>query len=87
MECSDRGGANARAVVFVPASAMVAELDENVPFRVEPGKLMYPFGTRCRRSVYVTDDETRICRAFQEALCRTRTDDPLLTMEVLYRLS
>lgn len=28
-----------------------------------------------------------MCGGFFEALCRTRTDDPLLTMEVLYRLS
>jgi hypothetical protein len=28
-----------------------------------------------------------ICRHLLEALCRTRTDDPFLTMEVLYQLS
>ena len=28
-----------------------------------------------------------ICRHLREALCRTRTDDPFLTMEVLYQLS
>ena len=28
-----------------------------------------------------------ICRQFVKALCRTRTDDPFLTMEVLYQLS
>jgi hypothetical protein len=27
------------------------------------------------------------CRHFVRALCRTRTDDPFLTMEVLYQLS
>ena len=26
-------------------------------------------------------------RELQQALCRTRTDDPFLTMEVLYQLS
>ena len=28
-----------------------------------------------------------VCRSFREALHRTRTDDPFLTMEVLYQLS
>jgi hypothetical protein len=28
-----------------------------------------------------------LTRPFSEALCRTRTDDPFLTMEVLYQLS
>jgi hypothetical protein len=28
-----------------------------------------------------------ICRHLRKALCRTRTDDPFLTMEVLYQLS
>src|SRR3954454_3241955 len=28
-----------------------------------------------------------VCRVFERALCRTRTDDPFLTMEVLYQLS
>jgi hypothetical protein len=28
-----------------------------------------------------------MCRRFPEALFRTRTGDPLLTMEVLYQLS
>jgi hypothetical protein len=31
--------------------------------------------------------EPRIYRRFERALCRTRTDDPFLTMEVLYQLS
>ena len=31
--------------------------------------------------------KTPRCRAVFEALCRTRTGDPFLTMEVLYQLS
>ena len=69
MERSDRGGANARAVVFVPgAVAMVAGLDENAPLRVESGKLMYPVGTRRHQSVYVIDDEKRHLQVFLKAL-------------------
>jgi hypothetical protein len=31
--------------------------------------------------------EARLSGGSDEALCRTRTDDPFLTMEVLYQLS
>ena len=33
------------------------------------------------------EEDARLCSGFYEALFRTRTGDPLLTMEVLYQLS
>jgi hypothetical protein len=35
----------------------------------------------------VLPTNTVMCGAFSRALCRTRTGDPFLTMEVLYQLS
>ena len=32
-------------------------------------------------------EKAAICGGFSRALCRTRTGDPFLTMEVLYQLS
>ena len=46
--------------------------------------IVYPFRTSSRRAKPFS---RRNCLAIPQALHRTRTDDPFLTMEVLYQLS
>ena len=49
---------------------------------------MSPFSVRLRRNRNGADIALTVnpCKSAQD-LCRTRTDDPFLTMEVLYQLS
>ena len=49
--------------------------------RVAHVPVSYPHGSR------LGDGQLRKCLEIREALYRTRTDDPFLTMEVLYQLS
>jgi hypothetical protein len=45
---------------------MVADLDENVPFRIELERLMYPLGTRGHRGVYMLENERRALAGLSE---------------------
>jgi hypothetical protein len=42
---------------------------------------------RSARGLVARNDRAPMCGTLAKALCRTRTDDPFLTMEVLYQLS
>jgi hypothetical protein len=57
------------------------------PFATERCPLGYPAEPRASDRIGVLPRKAANSSLFGEALCRTRTGDPFLTMEVLYQLS
>jgi hypothetical protein len=87
----ERGSTRTRKVELSARSKWVlprqGKRPHDAPSRVQRAPTTPPETRYSVMGTCVSNGKARLCGAFLEALCRTRTDDPFLTMEVLYQLS